>query len=141
MLRIYNYMATGLAISGLVALAIAYTAVGDIFFQTVQGYTQQGQFVSARQPTIFGWIGIFAPLGILLIAMFAGIWSFAALLAIFGVNSAMILFGVLMERHQTPGNPDWSAFTFGTLAGLQGLAGQVFVMRRHAAGGRIVHMR
>lgn len=69
MLRIYNLMGTGLAISGLVALAIAYTAVGDIFFMRAQGMVQ---------PTIFGWIGIFAPLGILLIGAFAGRnWSAA----------------------------------------------------------------
>lgn len=59
-----------------------------------------------------------ASIMIVLIAMFAGIWDVAALLAIFGVNSAMILFGVLMERHQSPGDPDWSAFVYGTLAGL-----------------------
>lgn len=61
---------------------------------------------------------ISASIMIVLIAMFAGIWEFSALVAIFGVNSSMILFGVLMERHQTPGNPDWSAFVYGTLAGL-----------------------
>lgn len=85
-------------------------------------------------PGVFGWYtrnlraganyarwieySVSASIMIVLIAVFAGIWEFAALLAIFGVNSAMIWFGQLMERHQQPGQADWSAFIFGTVAGL-----------------------
>lgn len=58
-----------------------------------------------------------ASIMIVLIAMLTGIRDLAALIAIFGVNSAMILFGLLMERQQQPGRPDWSAFWFGSLAG------------------------
>jgi hypothetical protein len=54
---------------------------------------------------------------IVLIAAFVGIWDLAALLAIFGVNTSMILFGLLMERHEDPETADWSAFWFGTFAG------------------------
>ena len=50
--------------------------------------------------------------------MFVGVRDIAALLAIFGVNTAMILFGLLMERHQEPGSADWSAYWFGSLAGV-----------------------
>jgi hypothetical protein len=65
------------------------------------------------------WIeySISASLMIVLIAMLTGIRDIAALLAIFGVNTAMILFGLLMERQQEPGKADWSAFWFGSLAG------------------------
>jgi hypothetical protein len=65
------------------------------------------------------WIeySISASIMIVLIAMFVGIRDIAALLAIFGVNSAMILFGLLMERQQKPGDTDWSAFWFGSIVG------------------------
>jgi hypothetical protein len=66
------------------------------------------------------WIeySVSASVMIVLIAMFVGIRDIAALVAIFGVNTAMILFGLLMERHQRPGTADWSAFWFGTVAGV-----------------------
>ena len=65
------------------------------------------------------WIeySISASIMIVLIALFVGIRDIAALLAIFGVNTAMILFGLLMERQQKPGDTDWSAFWFGSLVG------------------------
>jgi hypothetical protein len=59
-----------------------------------------------------------ASLMIALIAMFTGIWDVAALLGLVAVNTTMIWFGLLMERHQRPGRPDWTAFWFGTAAGL-----------------------
>lgn len=59
-----------------------------------------------------------ASLMLMLIAMFTGIWDVAALLGLIGANTAMIWFGLLMERHQQPGRPDWVAFTFGTASGL-----------------------
>jgi hypothetical protein len=55
---------------------------------------------------------------IVLIAAFVGIWDLAALVAIFGVNTSMILFGLLWERTASPGRgADWSAYWFGTFAG------------------------
>lgn len=58
MLGIYNYMATGLAISGGVAWAIANTPLGGIFF------------TAAGAPNPLMWVGIFAPLGLLLVMSF-----------------------------------------------------------------------
>ena len=65
------------------------------------------------------WIeySISAALMMVLIARFVGIADLAALLGVFALTSAMILFGLLMERHQRPGSADWSAFWFGSLAG------------------------
>lgn len=81
MLRIYNYMATGLAISGLVSWLIANTALQSLFFQT----TPDGRLGF----TALGMIGMFAPLGMLFLAMFvrnmsagatqAFYWAFVAL--------------------------------------------------------------
>jgi hypothetical protein len=73
-----------------------------------------------RGVNVARWVeySVSASLMIALIAMFTGIWDVAALIGLVGVNSTMIWFGWLMERHQEPGNPDWSAFWFGTVAGL-----------------------
>jgi hypothetical protein len=55
---------------------------------------------------------------IVLIAGVTGITDIAALLALFGVNASMILFGWLMETHNDPGpDADWSPFLFGCIAG------------------------
>ena len=59
-----------------------------------------------------------ASLMVVLIALFVGIRDVAALLGLFGVNTSMILFGLLMEKHQSPGRADWSAFWFGCIAGV-----------------------
>jgi hypothetical protein len=62
---------------------------------------------------------ISASLMIVLIAMLAGIWDLAALIALFGVNAAMVLFGLVMERVNGPDedNPDRRPFLYGCIAG------------------------
>ncbi len=65
MLRVYNYMATGLAVSGLVAWVVANVpAVTQIFFVT----DQVGRIYGT---TPLGMIAMFAPLVMLLISAFA----------------------------------------------------------------------
>ena len=66
------------------------------------------------------WIeySVSASIMIVLIGLFVGIRDLAAVVAIFAANTAMILFGLLMERQQRPGRADWSAFWFGSLIGL-----------------------
>ena len=54
---------------------------------------------------------------VVIIAMLPGIYDIAALAAIFAVNSTMILFGLLMEKYEEPGNPNWLSFIFGCFAG------------------------
>jgi hypothetical protein len=65
------------------------------------------------------WIeyAVSASIMIVLVGFFVGVRDLAAVVAIFGANTAMILFGLLMERHQQPGRADWSAFWFGSLIG------------------------
>lgn len=55
---------------------------------------------------------------VVLIAMFVGIWDVAAVVGIFAVNSAMIVFGLIMERRESVEDPDMSAFWWGTVFGL-----------------------
>jgi hypothetical protein len=59
-----------------------------------------------------------ASLMIVLIAMLTGIREITALVALFGVNAAMILFGLVMERVNRPGQPvDWRPFFYGCVMG------------------------
>ena len=54
---------------------------------------------------------------VVLIAMLTGISDIAALIAIFGVNASMILFGWLMEKYESPGRPNWLSYWFGIFTG------------------------
>ena len=85
-------------------------------------------------PGVFGWYkrnlgynrnygrwieySVTSSLMIVLIAVICGIGDIAAILAIFGVNASMILFGLLMEKYENPGRPNWLAFWFGSFAGI-----------------------
>ena len=56
---------------------------------------------------------------IVAIAMLFGMYDVATLLLIFALNAMMILFGWMMELHnQTTEVTDWTAFIFGTIAGV-----------------------
>ena len=93
MLRVYNYMASGLALSGIVAYAVfASDDIAKLFFQI------EGGFVVGMN--ILGWIAIFAPLGLLLLvsaraasmsvgAVQAVYWAVTALM---GVSLSLLLF-------------------------------------------------
>jgi len=54
---------------------------------------------------------------IVLIAMLPGVTDVAALVALFGVNASMILFGAVQERYEQPGG-SLLPFWFGCLAGI-----------------------
>ena len=66
------------------------------------------------------WIEYFfsSSIMIVLISQICGISDIAALLAIFGINACMILFGALQEKYEKPGKPDWLPFWFGCFAGI-----------------------
>lgn len=59
-----------------------------------------------------------ASLMVVLIALLTGISDAAALLALFGVNASMILFGWLQEKYEEPGGGGWLPFVFGCIAGV-----------------------
>jgi FtsH-binding integral membrane protein len=91
MLRVYNYMASGLFLSGLVALLVANTGARDLFFRVSEtgklGYTG------------LGWVAILAPLGLIFAMQYAAnrgkivglqamYWAFVALM---GVGLSLLL--------------------------------------------------
>lgn len=80
-----------------------------------------------------------ASIMIVLIAMLTGIEDASALIAIFGANVAMILFGLAMERANPPGRPvDWRPFLYGCIAGsFPWVAIAVQIGRAEAEGGDV----
>jgi len=66
------------------------------------------------------WIEYFfsSSIMIVLISQICGISDIAALLAIFGINACMILFGALQEKYEKPGKPNLLSFWFGSFAGI-----------------------
>jgi FtsH-binding integral membrane protein len=98
MVRVYNYMASGLALSGIVAFALFnFEGLQNIFFQ--MGRTPGGAIVPVGM-NLLGWIAILAPLGLLLLTAFraaqmsvgavqAVYWAVTALM---GVSLSLLLF-------------------------------------------------
>ena len=94
MIRVYNYMASGLALSGIVAFALfSSSELASMFFQVAPGNRVVGL-------NMLGWIAIFAPIGLLLLVGFraqqmsvtgvqAVYWSVTALM---GVSLSLLLF-------------------------------------------------
>ena len=68
----------------------------------------------------FRWVeySISSSVMIVLIVQIIGITDVAALMAIFGVNASMILFGWLQEKYEQPGSGGWLPFIFGCIAGI-----------------------
>ena len=73
----------------------------------------------ARQRNDARWIeySLSASLMIVLIAMLTGIGDIAALVALFGVNAAMIFFGLIQEHYSRPGEGKLLPFWLGSLVG------------------------
>jgi len=73
----------------------------------------------AKERNYFRWVeySISSSVMIVLIAQVIGITEISALVAIFGVNASMILFGWLQEKYETPGKGGWLPYIFGCIAG------------------------
>lgn len=74
----------------------------------------------AKQRNYARWIeySLSSSVMVVLIAMLVGIADVAALIALAGVNASMILFGLLQEKYETPGeNVGWLSYWFGVIAG------------------------
>lgn len=65
MLRVYNWMASGLLVTGIVAYTIAHTEAINLFYPLVQ--TQYGL---VHQPSALAFIAMFAPLAFVLVLSF-----------------------------------------------------------------------
>jgi hypothetical protein len=105
MLGVYNYMASGLLLTGIVALLIANTpALSELFWQAVR--TPRGVSVA---PTILGWVAMLSPLAFILVLSFginrlsagaaqALFWVFAAVMGLSLSNIFLIYTGASVAR-------------------------------------------
>jgi hypothetical protein len=98
-----------------------FLAAFDHILMAVPGVNAWYNRMLAREQNFARWMeySISASLMIVLIAMITGVTDFGALLAIFGVNTAMILFGAVQEMIGRPskGNVNWWPYLFGCFAG------------------------
>ena len=80
------------------------------------------------QRNYFRWVeySMSSSVMIVLIALITGVSDVAALIAIFGANASMILFGWLQEKYENPGNGGWLPFIFGCIAGIVPWLGLLF---------------
>jgi hypothetical protein len=70
-------------------------------------------------PARFYEYALSSSLMIVLIGMLVGIYDVGTMVLLFGINAAMNLFGILMERqNQTTTKTDWTPFIFGCIAGI-----------------------
>ena len=98
MVRVYNYMASGLALSGIVAFALFnFESAAALFFDVRVLASGRTAVVGLN---MLGWIAIFAPIGLLLLTSFraaqmsvtsvqAVYWAVTALM---GVSLSLLLF-------------------------------------------------
>ncbi len=96
------------------------SAVFHLLVGTVANRTYNRAIAATQNP--FRWIeySMSSTLMIVLIIMLLGDYDIGALIGVAAANVSMILFGWLMERHNTPGadDIDWYPFVFGCLAGI-----------------------
>ena len=105
----------GLAVAAFLALsALAHLVVASPWF-----FARYRAGLLANRNN-FRWVeySLSSSIMIMLIAQITGITDVAALLAIFGVNASMILFGWLQEKYHQPGDGGWLPFVFGCIAGI-----------------------
>ena len=105
-------IAIGVAIFSLLSAVAHFWIVGPGF----KGYSTD----LSNKRNIARWIeySISSTLMIILISLINAVWNIVALIAIAGVNVAMILFGWLQEKYEEPGKGGLLPFWFGCIAGI-----------------------
>jgi hypothetical protein len=109
---------TRLRIAPLVAGFLFLSAVAHLLLASVARRWYERRLAAGINPARWAEYALSSSLMIVVIAMLAGIYDVAALILIFAVNAAMILFGWMMELHnQRTEETNWTAYWFGCLAG------------------------
>lgn len=106
-------------VSYTIALFLGLSAFFHFFVASSKFFPKYAEGLKQSR-NIFRWVeySISSSVMIFLIAQLNGISDYAALLAIFGVNVSMILFGWLQEKYARPGDGQWLPFIFGCIAGI-----------------------
>lgn len=102
-----------------VALFLLISAVAHFYLSTL-GYKRYTENLNkGMNPIRFYEYALSSSLMVVLIGMLVGIWDLGTMIAMFGINAMMNLFGIMMELHnQTTERTDWTAFIYGSLAGI-----------------------
>ncbi len=110
-----------------VAIFLGLSAFFHLLVSSPKFFTRYAAGIE-KQHNYFRWVeySISSSVMIVLIALITGVSDVAAIVAIFGANAAMILFGWLQEKYETPGNGGWLPFIFGCIAGLVPWLGLLF---------------
>ena len=102
-----------------VAIFLGLSSFFHFLVASPQFFTRYSQSLLAQR-NYFRWVeySVSSSVMIVLIALICGISDVAAIIALFGVNASMILFGWLQEKYESPGNGGWLPFIFGCIAGI-----------------------
>lgn len=107
-----------LRIDYLVALFLGLAALDHLLTGTLARGWYERSVAKGVNPARWSEYSISASIMIVLIAMLTGVSDVVALLAIFGINASMVLFGLVMERVNLGSEKvDWTPFIFGCIAG------------------------
>jgi hypothetical protein len=102
-----------------VAAFLLLSAVAHFYLSTVGYKRYVANLEKGMNPVRFYEYALSSSLMIVLIGMLVGIWDLGTMIALFGVNAAMNLFGIVMETvNQYTKKADWSAFIYGCFAGI-----------------------
>jgi len=110
-----------------VAIFLGLSAFFHLLVSSPKFFTRYSAGIE-KQHNYFRWVeySISSSVMIVLIALITGVSDVAAIVAIFGANAAMILFGWLQEKYETPGDGGWLPFIFGCIAGIVPWLGLLF---------------
>ena len=108
-----------LNISWMVAAFMALSAFFHFLVASPVGFPKYAAGLT-KNINVYRWVeySLSSSIMIVLILQLNGVADFVALLAVFGVNVTMILFGWLQEKFTTPGDGQLLPFWFGCIAGI-----------------------
>lgn len=101
------------------ATFLLISAVAHFYLSTIGYRRYVANLKKGMNPIRFYEYALSSSLMIVLIGLLAGVRDLGALIALFGVNAAMNLFGIMMEYHnQYTEKVNWSSFIYGCIAGI-----------------------
>ena len=102
-----------------VAVFLLLSAVAHFYLSTIGFKRYKLNLEKGRNPIRFYEYALSSSVMIVVTALLVGIYDLGALIALFGVNAAMNLFGISMENHnQHTEKTNWSSFIYGCIAGI-----------------------
>jgi hypothetical protein len=110
-----------------VAIFLGLSAFFHFLVSSPQFFPRYAAGIQAQR-NFFRWVeySLSSSVMIVLIALICGVSDVVALIALFGVNASMILFGWLQEKYENPGTGGWLPFIFGCIAGIVPWLGIIF---------------